>query len=347
MDETYIRNLIVKRKEYEEYVESYDLQIEQKERSLNIQVKLAEHGKENCLAFEQTGLEKLKLALNRAKKELRSTNDEIEVLKISSKHQNNTQKLQKNHNIEVWYSEYELRQFIDMATRYTIDSVFNSRTDKTPFSIFTYDVKIARENFEKFSYQLRETLTEKANWKAIEIDLNRKFLLGINQYIDWYNKNKNELKKFQPHCPYTLMLSIIESTKDEIKQYFPKHTKSTDNDNVEPQQAKTSKKRTAKNKYSQRQVAIAYWAMGKLIDKDNYQELLKKYTNTISIKILEKRIYKGTDLTNLSENKTTDTKHLNDLLAAKRLLISVKNKKGISEIKPIIKAFQTSYNFKY
>lgn len=120
-----------------------------------------------------------------------------------------------------WHSEYELRQFVDMATRWGLDGVYRDRTEQKPYTVFTEYTNSARENFELFSIQLNKKLTENENWKAIGIELNQKFLLSINQYIEWYNENIAELEKFQPHCPYTLMLSIIESTKDQILQYFP------------------------------------------------------------------------------------------------------------------------------
>lgn len=139
--------------------------------------------------------------------------------------------------IEIWYSEYELRQFIDMALRWGIDGVYKSRTENNPFSVFDHYVKNARKNFDLFANQLNTKLTENENWKAIGIDLNSRFLKGLNQYIIWYNENRNELEKFQPYCPYSLMLNVIESTKAEILKYFPE----LENETLPPQQTKKSK----------------------------------------------------------------------------------------------------------
>lgn len=138
---------------------------------------------------------------------------------------------------EQWYSEYELRQFIDMALRWGIDGVYKSRTENNPYSVFDHYVKNARTNFDLFANQLNRKLTKNDNWKAIGIDLNSRFVKGINQYINWYNENRNELKKFQPYCPYTLMLNVIESTKAEILKYFPDLEKIT----LPPQQNEKSK----------------------------------------------------------------------------------------------------------
>ncbi len=122
---------------------------------------------------------------------------------------------------DIWYSEYELRQFIDMAMRWDIEGIYKNRTQNNPFSIFDNYVKHASENFEKFSAQLNKKLTENNNWKAIEILLKDRFLKMINSYLLWYEQNKPEFEKFKPLCPYTLMFAIIESTKKEILIYFP------------------------------------------------------------------------------------------------------------------------------
>jgi hypothetical protein len=123
--------------------------------------------------------------------------------------------------IEVWYSEYELRRFIDMAMRWGIEGVYKDRKENRPFTVFTYYIENARTNFELFATQLNNKLTKNNNWKAIEIDLKNRFVVGINQYINWYKINQKELEKFQPNCPYSLMLNVIESTKAEILKYFP------------------------------------------------------------------------------------------------------------------------------
>jgi len=125
------------------------------------------------------------------------------------------------NEIEVWYSEYELRQFIHIATRWSIDKVYKNRTKEQPFTIFTESIKNARVNFELFAKQLNKKLTKNEHWKAIQIDLEDKFLRMLNYYINWYYENLTEIKKFDPYNPYELMLSIIESTKKEILKYFP------------------------------------------------------------------------------------------------------------------------------
>lgn len=123
-------------------------------------------------------------------------------------------------NTEIWHSEYEIRQFIDMAVRYGIDGVYKSRTENKPFSVFTFQVENSKDNFDKFCIQLRNKLSITNNWKAIEYDIKDRFLPMINQYLSWYKSNAESLNKFEPYNPYALMLSIIESTKNEIVKYF-------------------------------------------------------------------------------------------------------------------------------
>lgn len=103
-----------------------------------------------------------------------------------------------------------------------------------------------------------------------------------------------------------------------------------------------------KKNYSQRQITIAYCVTNELITTENAAKILSTYSDTKSVeKFLTKRIFRVSDLTKLSGNKTTDTKHLNDLKAAKRLISGRKNKKAITDISRIITAFETAYNNRY
>ena len=101
--------------------------------------------------------------------------------------------------IEVWHSEYPLRQFIDMASRWAIDAVYKNRTEQNPYSVFKHFIEEARENYELFRTQLNRKLTENENWRAIGIDLKHRFLIEIDSYINWYNEHAEELEKFEPY----------------------------------------------------------------------------------------------------------------------------------------------------
>jgi hypothetical protein len=104
--------------------------------------------------------------------------------------------------------------------------------------------------------------------------------------------------------------------------------------------------------YSQKQIAIAYEFMKIIITSQNAIGILKRHSKTTSTtKLLTKRINNVSDLTKLSGNKTADTKHLNDLKAAKRLMSGIKkqgkNKNAVADIDRIINAFQASYDKTY
>lgn len=116
------------------------------------------------------------------------------------------------------------------------------------------------------------------------------------------------------------------------------------------EQRKKSKHTTEarETNYSLRQINIAYVVMGTFINSENAKQILKKHSQYKSVpKFLAKRINKVSDLNKLSGNKTTDTKHLNDLKAAKRLLSDMKKKQAITDIKRIISAVEISFDSKY
>ena len=126
-----------------------------------------------------------------------------------------------NEQNDIWQSEYELRQFIDIAIRYDIEAIYNNRTKERPYSIiFSYYIDNARSNYELFRTQLREKLEKIDNWNAIKIDVEDRFFPMIEQYILWFEKNKKEVEKFEPNNPYKFMYEIIQSTKNEILKYF-------------------------------------------------------------------------------------------------------------------------------
>lgn len=99
--------------------------------------------------------------------------------------------------------------------------------------------------------------------------------------------------------------------------------------------------------YSHMQVCIAYHFMGGITEK-NALKLLQAHTRLKSAPtLLRKRIGMASDLTKLSLNKTADTKHLNDLKEAKRLISGKKNKEALNHITHTIAQFQANYNKHY
>jgi hypothetical protein len=139
--------------------------------------------------------------------------------------------------------------------------------------------------------------------------------------------------------------NALEATEDQIAISTANNVENLQKliDNKKPKK----KNNQSKNKYSQRQIGIAYSLINEPITTDNYEDILKKYSHTTSKKILQKRDYTTRELTTPSGNRTTDSKHLKDLLVVKRLLNQMNTKKDISSIDSIITAFRTSFEATY
>lgn len=173
----------------------------------------------------KNGLPSLKLSIDLKSEFLEWHNSKLSIT---------SEKTVVQDDLDTWKSEYELRQFIDTATRWTIESVYQHKIDlNNYYSIFDYEVKNSRQNFELFCLQLKKRLTQNTNLNVIEIDLKDRFLPMLNRYIEWYNVNKKETEKFNPYNPYEMMFSIIESTKKEILKYF-KDSSQVENENPFP-----------------------------------------------------------------------------------------------------------------
>lgn len=100
--------------------------------------------------------------------------------------------------------------------------------------------------------------------------------------------------------------------------------------------------------FSLRQIAIAHCILKIVINRENANTILKKYSKLKSIdKLIQKRINKSKDLLKVSDNKTAATKHLNDLNEAKRLISGTKDKNAKIEIERIITEFKKEYDLKY
>lgn len=173
-------------------------------------------------------------------------------------------------NKEIEKHEYNLRQFIDIATRYSIDGLFKSRNPNNNISfIVEYHVENARLFFEVFRNGLKEELSKIENWKAFEIDIKDRFLPMVNTYYEWYDKNKEETKKFEPFNFYEWMFGIIESTEHEINKYFkPQDFPSRKRAELQVKREEREKRRIAQEKEARKN----------LIDKDgNYWATIEDF----------------------------------------------------------------------
>lgn len=215
-----------------------------------------------------------------------------------------------------------------------------------------------RKKYNKYLGTVSREIHTKESLTEVLIDTTKNIISNINT-LSLYEKGKlNDTDKIRLELileKRKLELKAITLIPNKTNKIYIKTLKKwlTSEkefiDDIKPFILKIPKEKKGKNekKYSQRQVAIAYFIKGVLINEDNYLELLEKHTSTKSKKILQKRINRTSDLTRLSFNKTTDTKHLNDLFEAKRLLSGMKDKSAVKSLNSIISTFQSNYNIKY
>jgi len=184
--------------------------------------------------------------------------------------------------------------------------------------------------FEDFRSEIYREL--KINSESI---LNNK---SIDTQIERFEKGINE---FENSNFYNLMEAIEGFDKSTMSNGIKLKEIAIDflnelkilRESKSPQQKKELNK---DNSYSQKQIAIAYYVMGITITEKNAKGIIEKHSTTKSKKILQKLITKTNQLTVLTNNKTTDTKHLRDLKEAKRLLSGIKMKKSKHDINFII-----------
>jgi hypothetical protein len=161
-------------------------------------------------------------------------------------------------------------------------------------------------------------------------------LLNRNNMILLYKK----LQGLYNHFGLDESGLIVETSTEELKTVIKgKPAQNPDCLNTKKQHS---------NNYSQKQIAIAYCIMGIAITSQNAAELLLQHSQTrSSSKLMQKRIFRSNDLTKISGNKTTDTKHLQDLQAVELLLSSIKDMSYRNDITAVIQAFEKAYHAKY
>lgn len=82
----------------------------------------------------------------------------------------------RTNRIDHW--KYNLAQFIDIAERYNLQSIYNTIRPGHGFSILLEDFVLSgRSNFDDFKTELRDTLSNATNQKPIIQDIQS--LLGI------------------------------------------------------------------------------------------------------------------------------------------------------------------------
>ena len=129
--------------------------------------------------------------------------------------------------------------------------------------------------------------------------------------------------------------SIVFSHYEKFNQKFESYFKALDRSNRNEE------------KYKLKEIKIAYFCLGERINKNNYLGILKRYSDSSSDKILQNPIVKTSQLTAISENKTTDSKHLESLKNAERLLLGMNDKEALNSLKQITSTFQDNFRKKY
>jgi hypothetical protein len=131
--------------------------------------------------------------------------------------------------------EYNLRQFISIATRWSLTGIYSTQNQNRPFGMMDYYVVNARKFFEEFRNQLRIEFDNPQNGKGFEIDIKHRFLVGIGNYKDWYSSRKNEIEElFGKSNLYSMMLGVMESTEMEFTKYYPSKPNNDIEDNPHP-----------------------------------------------------------------------------------------------------------------
>jgi len=124
-------------------------------------------------------------------------------------------------HINIENHEFNIRQFVDIATRWDITAIKQTSTKNQPFAILTHQVTNASLYFDEFKNQLRLEIDKSENGRAFEIDIKDRFLLSIKRYKKWHSKNESEiLKLFGKPNLYSMMLDIMTSTEREINKYY-------------------------------------------------------------------------------------------------------------------------------
>ena len=137
-------------------------------------------------------------------------------------------------NKKIENHEFNLRQFIYTATRWSLDVVSSTSVPHKPFSVLTHHIVNADNYFDDFKNQLRLEIDKPENGKTFETDIKDRFLIGIKDYYSWYTKNKIDIEKLweHPNC-YSVMLEVMKSTEREINKYFsPKINEENKNPNI-------------------------------------------------------------------------------------------------------------------
>jgi hypothetical protein len=161
--ENLAQNLIQQRNNAKQLFEHTEMRLKAQKASVELQLKRAENGKENTLAFEKAGLARIELELKYANDALNAIIDEIEI-------QNLAANLKQNEP-----------QSISVVSDNTTEKKFYSDSDFNELVKAILDLDYIRINeFLEFHFlkSFGETITDKMNW-----------LTMLRKHILWLKKS--------------------------------------------------------------------------------------------------------------------------------------------------------------
>ena len=229
-------------------------------------------------------------------------------------------------------SEDSIREIENIRIHY-LNTCYTEAQAQEKFNLYTENIRAQNEEDDCYYRYIKNNFIKKAPNSSLE-DLHGVVVNALCNYL--HSDDLNYIYKLE--FIKDLHEQIYKSNKIQrqfmfFKDFAKNHIEKT-----------KIQKPTSNKSYTQKQVTIAYFAMSKTITKENYKSILEKHTETSSDKILQKLIVKSSDLTSLTENKTADTKQLNNLKEAKRLLSGIKDQKASKVLDDYITTFTNKYD---
>jgi hypothetical protein len=165
------QNLIKKRNDAKQLIEHTEIRLNESEKLVELQTKLAESGKENTFAFEKSQLAKIQLELRRAKELLNKINDEIETQNLSANIKFNSG---TNFNAKT------IEEAIQEAINNGLIEKENKNFDRINESIYT----------NKFNSFLQEI-------KGLDWENETEYIKLISDYFSEFLKHNKEIERLK------------------------------------------------------------------------------------------------------------------------------------------------------
>jgi hypothetical protein len=236
--ENLAQNLIQHRNNEKQLIEHTELRLRSKKDSVDVQLKRAENGKENTLAFEKAGLANIELELKYATDAFNAIIDEIEIQGLSANLKQN-----EHQSISVVSDNTTAKKFY-------YDNDFSILVKE----ILDLDYIRINEFLElHFSKSFGETLTDKMNWFTM-----------LRKHILWLKKSMSNSENIDT-TPKIGIAEIWEKQK-RIAVYNDLSNKKTET----PPTPETSK-------LTLREIALLYYFKGKKITVGNQNTFAIKH----------------------------------------------------------------------